>query len=221
MPFLQEMARAYFLHRLSSPLARSSGYTDRRRVTEDPTPLRWIRDLGFDPSGHRAQQVGVRASDHDREQVVSSLKRHCAEGRLSTDELTSRVEAAYTAVSLAELDGLTADLPGSPVAAEAPSPPRPSFIGPLVHVAAIGAGLLVLVALASLLAPPEVWASLLMLLVPLGALALISILPFALPVVALLLLARAAGRPTALNRAHTRHSLVAVGRRGSAHLWRF
>lgn len=220
MHLLRQMARAYFLHRLSSPSASPSGYMHRQRMAEDPTPLRWIRELGFDFSGRRGQQAGIRASDADREQVVSFLKRHCAEGRVSTDELGLRAEAAYRAATLAELDRLTADLPGSPFEAVAPPAPRPSVIDPLAHVAAIGAGLVVLLALVSLLAPPEVWASLLMLFVPLGAFALISILPLALPFVALLLLARAAGRPTALARGHSRQSLVSVGRRGSVHFWR-
>lgn len=220
MHVLQQIARAYFLHRLSSPPGSSSGYGNRHR-TEGPTPLRWIRDLGFDHPVGGERQTGVRASDADREQVVSFLKRHCAEGRLSTDDLTSRVEAAYKAVRLVELDDLTADLPGSPSPAVVAPPPRSSFVGPLAHVTAIGAGMLVLVALLSLLLPPEVWGSLLLVFVPLIALAVISILPFALPVIAFLLLARAGGRHTALDRDHDRRrSSLSVGRRGSVQVWR-
>ncbi len=100
-------------------------------------------------------------------------------------------------------------------------PPRSSFVGPLAHVTAIGVGLLVLVALTSLLLPPEVWASLLLVFVPLIAFAVISILPFALPVIAFLLLARAGGRHPALERDHDRRrSLLSVGRRGSVQVWR-
>jgi len=218
MPFFRQMASAYFEHRLVSPARRSQGHTDRHLPPEDPTPLRWIRDLGFDLSGGRDPQSGVRASDADREQVVTFLKRHCAEGRLSTDELTSRVEAAYSAVKFSELDRLSADLPGSPFAPVAPPAPRPSHaMAPLARVGAIGVGLVVLAGLLSMLAPPEVWATLLMLFVPLAALGLFSILPFALPVVALLLLARAGSRRGTLHHAHHRHSLL--GRRG-VQVWR-
>lgn len=220
MPLLRQLASTYVLHRLSPPPpAGPSGYADARRVSEDPAPLRWLRDLGFDAAGDR-HQSGVRASDADRERVVTFLKGHSAEGRLTTEELTSRVEAAYTGVSLAQLDRLTADLPGSPFATEAPPAPRRSFVGPMAHLGAIVVGLLVLVALSSLLAPPEVWASLLVLFVPLGAFALISILPFALPVLALLLLAGLGGRSRALDRGHPGPSLPSAGRRGGVRVWR-
>ena len=220
MPFLRQMARAYFEHQLASTPQRSPGHVGRHRPVEDPTPLRWIRDLGFDFSGSRDPQSGVRASDADREQVVTFLKRHCAEGRLSTDELTSRVEAAYSAVRFSELDRLTADLPGSPFAPAAPPAPRPSHaVAPLARAGGIALGLVVLVGLLSMLAPPEVWATLLMLFVPLAAFALFSILPFALPVVALVLLARGGSRRAYLDHGHRRQSLLSPGRRG-VYVWR-
>ena len=54
----------------------------------------------------------MRASDEDRERVVAALKEHCAAGRLTLDELPGRVERAYAAATLPELDELTRDLPG-------------------------------------------------------------------------------------------------------------
>jgi hypothetical protein len=53
----------------------------------------------------------MRASDEDRERVVAALKRHCTAGRLTLDELPERVERAYAAATLAELEDLTRDLP--------------------------------------------------------------------------------------------------------------
>ena len=53
----------------------------------------------------------MRASDEDRERVVAVLKRHCTAGRLTLDELPERVERAYAAATLAELEELTRDLP--------------------------------------------------------------------------------------------------------------
>lgn len=54
----------------------------------------------------------MRASDADRDAVVSLLRTHCAAGRLTVDELEQRVAAALSARTLAELDALMADLPG-------------------------------------------------------------------------------------------------------------
>ncbi len=52
-----------------------------------------------------------RPSDRDRDQLVELLAQHSAAGRLTTDELERRVEAAYRAQSRAEAAALIADLP--------------------------------------------------------------------------------------------------------------
>jgi len=57
---------------------------------------------------------GVRAADADRDAVVARLQTAMAEGRLSPDEFGQRADVAYAAVTLGELDGLLADLPGDP-----------------------------------------------------------------------------------------------------------
>jgi hypothetical protein len=59
----------------------------------------------------------VRASDADRETVVARLQAAVGEGRIDLDEFGQRADAAYAAVSRAELDLLVADLP-----ADAPPP---------------------------------------------------------------------------------------------------
>ncbi|MGO9080070.1 MAG: DUF1707 domain-containing protein [Streptosporangiaceae bacterium] len=61
----------------------------------------------------------MRTSEADREQVVSRLRDHFAEGRLSADELDDRIAAALSAKTYGDLRQVTADLPG-PV----PAPPR-------------------------------------------------------------------------------------------------
>ena len=53
----------------------------------------------------------TRASDAEREQTVVRLREAAAEGRLSVEELATRIDAAYAATTLAELEPLTADLP--------------------------------------------------------------------------------------------------------------
>ncbi len=54
---------------------------------------------------------GTRASDEDRERLVSELNAHTVAGRLDTDELEERTQAAYSARTTAELDALREDLP--------------------------------------------------------------------------------------------------------------
>ncbi|MFC4063187.1 DUF1707 domain-containing protein [Planomonospora corallina] len=68
---------------------------------------------------------GIRASDAEREAVVEQLRVASVEGRLTLGELTERTEAAYSAVTRAELDVITSDLPAAgqaPAPAYAPAP---------------------------------------------------------------------------------------------------
>ncbi|MGY1639896.1 DUF1707 domain-containing protein [Geodermatophilus sp. SYSU D00703] len=57
------------------------------------------------------QPPAVRASDADREAVVSRLQKALAEGRIDLHEFGDRVEGAYAAVTTADLGRLVADLP--------------------------------------------------------------------------------------------------------------
>jgi hypothetical protein len=61
------------------------------------------------PAGRPSR--GVRASDEDREQLIAELNEHLVAGRLDTDELERRVQAAYSASTTGELDALRSDLP--------------------------------------------------------------------------------------------------------------
>jgi uncharacterized RDD family membrane protein YckC len=63
------------------------------------------------PWSHRNQ---IRASDADREQVVSELTEHHVMGRLSSEELSDRTQLAYGSKTTGELNSLLADLPGRP-----------------------------------------------------------------------------------------------------------
>jgi hypothetical protein len=53
----------------------------------------------------------IRASDAEREQAVARLGDATAQGRLTLEELSQRLEAAYAAKTHEELDQLTEDLP--------------------------------------------------------------------------------------------------------------
>ena len=53
----------------------------------------------------------MRVSDSDREQVAERLREHFAAGRLTSEELDERVDAALKAKTVGELRAVMADLP--------------------------------------------------------------------------------------------------------------
>ena len=61
----------------------------------------------------KSRAMDVRASDADRDAIVSRLHEAAAEGRLTFEELTDRIEAAGNAVMRSDLVRLTSDLPAS------------------------------------------------------------------------------------------------------------
>jgi FHA domain/DUF1707 SHOCT-like domain len=65
---------------------------------------------------------GLRASDAERDEVVSRLREEFAAGRLSQDTFLHRMDAVLEARHQADLPPLLADLPAAPQ----PSPPRPA-----------------------------------------------------------------------------------------------
>jgi hypothetical protein len=66
------------------------------------------------PGGSSPRQPELRASDADREQLADELRAHAVAGRIDTDELEERVQTAYSARTLGELDALRRDLPATP-----------------------------------------------------------------------------------------------------------
>ncbi|HEV2638503.1 MAG TPA: DUF1707 domain-containing protein [Actinocrinis sp.] len=72
--------------------------------------------------------LALRASDQDRDHVAQLVNQAFAEGRLSPEEHTERLEAIYTAKTLGDLRPLVADLPvtfappSSGMVADAPVP---------------------------------------------------------------------------------------------------
>ena len=53
----------------------------------------------------------IRASDQDRDRVANILREHHAVGRLDADEFNERVDKAFAAKTMGDLEALTADLP--------------------------------------------------------------------------------------------------------------
>lgn len=66
----------------------------------------------------------LRASDAERERAVSRLRDGTAEGRLTLEEFTERMHAAYEARTRTELDRLVGDLPEQPAARVGVPPSR-------------------------------------------------------------------------------------------------
>jgi hypothetical protein len=60
-----------------------------------------------------ANDAKTRASDADRDQTAAALREHLAAGRLTIEEFDERLDLAYAAKTLGELDALMADLPGT------------------------------------------------------------------------------------------------------------
>jgi hypothetical protein len=53
----------------------------------------------------------IRASDQDRDRVANVLREHHAVGRLDAEEFNERLDKAFTAKTMGDLEALTADLP--------------------------------------------------------------------------------------------------------------
>jgi len=67
----------------------------------------------------------LRASDRERDHAVVRLRDAAAEGRLTLEEFTQRMENAYAARTRDELDALVRDLPED-APAKPPAPRRPA-----------------------------------------------------------------------------------------------
>jgi hypothetical protein len=59
-----------------------------------------------------AYDPNLRASDADRDRAASLLREHHAAGRLTAEEFSERLDQAFAAKTVGEIDGLLRDLPG-------------------------------------------------------------------------------------------------------------
>lgn len=76
-------------------------------------------------TGDMADRYEIRAADSDRERVAEILRDAHGEGRLTQDELLSRIEVAYSARTYHDLDQLIVDLPVQPRGAMPPAQSAP------------------------------------------------------------------------------------------------
>jgi hypothetical protein len=90
-----------------------------------------MRDLGDDRAPRPVGRGRLRASHADREQAIDTLKDAFVQGRLTKEELDSRVGDVLASRTYADLTALTADLPAGPPSPQhsrkhpAPRPRRP------------------------------------------------------------------------------------------------
>jgi hypothetical protein len=59
-----------------------------------------------------AYDPNIRTSDADRDRTASLLREHLAAGRLSPEEFSERLDRAFAAKTVGEIDALLKDLPG-------------------------------------------------------------------------------------------------------------
>jgi Domain of unknown function (DUF1707) len=97
-----------------------------------------------------ATRPDLRVGDAEREVTASSLREHYAQGRLSTDELSERLDAAFAATTQGQLAQVTRDLPHIQQAPAQPAASAPSrrwiAVGAAKAVARFAALIAVLVA---------------------------------------------------------------------------
>jgi uncharacterized membrane protein len=95
-----------------------------------------------------ATRPDLRVGDAEREATATALREHYAQGRLSTDELNERLDAAFAATTHGQLETVTHDLPHiQPAPPAAAPPPAPARRGQVGH--GVGRALAALVTLAA------------------------------------------------------------------------
>jgi hypothetical protein len=75
------------------------------------------------PDDDATAPSALRASDAERERTATLLRDHAAAGRLTPEELDERLDGAYAARTVGELEALAHDLPAD-AGAGAPAAPR-------------------------------------------------------------------------------------------------
>jgi hypothetical protein len=69
----------------------------------------------------------LRASDAERDEVVSALRTHAGDGRLTVEELSERIDRVHAARTRRELAAIVADLPRAPRPKASPREARAEF----------------------------------------------------------------------------------------------
>jgi Domain of unknown function (DUF1707) len=90
-------------------------------MAQDPDAGRPREQLvpGWRVPRHTRYDYDLRVGDAEREAAIVQLREHFVAGRLTFDELTERLDGALAAKTQRQIDGLMADLPRPPKAADA------------------------------------------------------------------------------------------------------
>ena len=85
-------------------------------VDEDPGAGQPREELvpGWHVPGRTRYDYDLRIGDAERDAAMAQLREHFVAGRLTFDELSERIDAALTAKTQRQIDGLMADLPRPP-----------------------------------------------------------------------------------------------------------
>lgn len=90
------------------------------------------------PAAPAAPAVGgLRASDADRDRIAQILSDALAEGRLTPEEHSERLDTLYAVKTVGELEVLVRDLPAGAAARPAAPAAAPAGIGPVESVVAV------------------------------------------------------------------------------------
>ncbi|WP_371676857.1 DUF1707 domain-containing protein [Streptomyces sp. NBC_01276] len=94
------------------------------------------------PAPVAAAPAGLRASDADRDRIAEILSHALAEGRLTAEEHSERLDSLYALKTVGELDVLVSDLPAGAAAASGPAAPSAALpavaaAGPVETVVAV------------------------------------------------------------------------------------
>jgi len=71
-----------------------------------------------------SDELDVRVSDAERERVAVTLREHCTAGRLTLEELSTRLDEAYRARTGGDLEAALRELPAQPATRSRRSPKR-------------------------------------------------------------------------------------------------
>ena len=82
-------------------------------IDEDPDAVPPREELvpGWHVPDRTRYDYDLRIGDAERDVAMTQLREHFVAGRLTFDELTERIDAALTAKTQRQIDGLMADLP--------------------------------------------------------------------------------------------------------------
>ena len=85
-------------------------------IDEDPDAVQPREELvpGWHVPDRTRYDYELRIGDAERDIAMAQLREHFVAGRLTFDELTERIDAALTAKTQRQIDGVMADLPRPP-----------------------------------------------------------------------------------------------------------